>query len=229
MGVRTVAKRNPLDGADEFLRSAVRRRVLLPEVPADGVVVPGGHLECLQRELAPERLADVAVALRPRLEELCVVRGVGQHGHAGVVLGGGAEQRDTANVDLLDRIGERAAGLGDSLGERVQVAYNDGDGRDGLGLEILLIGGDRASQDTLETRVQYQYIHLLLVKAFSPPCTAGCRVFTLPPSISGALVMSETSLSPSRLISASSCESAGYDVLNGNAGFPDFLRGPSRT
>ena len=27
-----------------------------------------------------------------------------------------------------------------------------------------------------------------------PPCTAGCRVLTLPPSISGAFVMSETSL-----------------------------------
>ena len=34
-----------------------------------------------------------------------------------------------------------------------------------------------------------------------PPCTAGCRVLTLPPSISGAFVISETSLKTNILYS----------------------------
>jgi hypothetical protein len=65
--------------------------VLLAEVSADGGVVLRGHLECLERESAPERGADVAVALRPRLDKVCVIGGIGEHRHTLVVLGRGAQ------------------------------------------------------------------------------------------------------------------------------------------
>lgn len=68
-----------------------------------------------------------------------------------MVLRGSTEKSDTTDVDLLDSISERAAGLRDSLGEGVQVADDDGDGRDGLRLQILLIGGDGAGEDTFLT------------------------------------------------------------------------------
>ena len=60
-------------------------------------------------------------------------------GNAFMVLCCCAEKRDTTNVNLLYRIGDRAVGLRDRLGERVKVADDNGDGRNSLRLEILFI------------------------------------------------------------------------------------------
>lgn len=65
-----------------------------------------------------------------------------------MVLRGGAEQSDTANVDLLDGVSERAARLCNGLCERVQVADNDRDGRDVLRLEVGLVRGNGTRKDT---------------------------------------------------------------------------------
>jgi len=121
--------------------------VLLAEVPADGLVVPRGHLERLEREPAPERGSHVAVALRPRLHKISVIRGIGEHRDALMVFGRGAQQCDAADVDLLDGVCEGASWSRDGRRERIQVADDDGDGRDGLRCEVLLIGGDVACED----------------------------------------------------------------------------------
>lgn len=48
MRVCSIAKSYPLDRTSEFVLRAVRRSILRPEVAADGVVVPGSHLEGFQ-------------------------------------------------------------------------------------------------------------------------------------------------------------------------------------
>lgn len=121
--------------------------VLLAEVPADGLVVPRGHLERLEREPAPECGSHVAAALRPRLHKVRVIGGIGEHRDALMIFGCGAQQRHTADVDLLDGVCEGAAWPRDGRRERIQVADDDRDGRDGLCCEVLLIGGDVACKD----------------------------------------------------------------------------------
>lgn len=61
-----------------------------------------------------------------------------------------------------------------------------------------------------------------------PPCTAGWRVFTLPPSISGAFVMSETSLNKSEII-IQIIPYVGGDSLDRNATIPDLFGRSSRS
>ena len=53
-----------------------------------------------------------------------------------MVLRGRAQECDAANVDLLDRVRERAVWLCDGRRERVEIAYDDGDRRDVLRGEV---------------------------------------------------------------------------------------------
>lgn len=189
--IRAVSQYQSL-GRPSVLFSARGIGVLLAKVAADGRVVRGGHLERLERESAPERGADVAsFALRPRLDKVGVIGGIGEHRDARVVLGRGAQQRDAADVDLLDGVREGAAWARDGRRERVQVADDDGDRRDGLRGEVLLVGGDVAREDACADVISRARLGWM---EGSPPCTTGWRVFTRPPSISGALVISATSL-----------------------------------
>ena len=106
--------------------------VLLAEVRANSCVVLRCHIERLERKTAPKRHADIAVTLRPRLDEVGVISGIGEYSNALVVLRCGAQQRDTTDVDLLDCVCERAAWPCDGRCERVEIADDDGDRRDGL-------------------------------------------------------------------------------------------------
>ena len=65
-----------------------------------------------------------------------------------MVFGCSAQQCDTTNVNLLDGICMGATWLRDGRCERIEVADDDGDGRDGLRREVLLIGGDVAGEDS---------------------------------------------------------------------------------
>jgi len=64
-----------------------------------------------------------------------------------MIFGRGAQQRDPADVDLFDGVCEGAAWPRDGRRERIQVADDDRDGRDGLCCEVPLIGRDVACKD----------------------------------------------------------------------------------
>lgn len=65
-----------------------------------------------------------------------------------MVLGRGAEEGDAADVDLFDSLGDRRRrDAGDGLVERVQVADDDVDRGDLLGVEVGRVGGDVAGED----------------------------------------------------------------------------------
>lgn len=57
----------------------------------------------------------------------------------------GAEERHTANIDLFNGLWEGTGRVGDGLLEWVEVADNNGDGRNVLGPEVLLIGRNVSS------------------------------------------------------------------------------------
>lgn len=108
----------------------------------------------LDRHALPELVRDLAVAGLPLREELIVVLGVAKDGNAVVVFSGGTEKGDTSDVHLLDSLGDGGRGNArDGLVEGVEVADNDVDGSDTLGLEVLLVGGNVASEDTCESGV----------------------------------------------------------------------------
>ena len=145
--VRTITKSHALNGSSELLLGQLRRRILLPEVPTDGLVVRCRHLEGLQRKLVPDARTDIAVTRLPCLEELCVVRRVRKDGHALMVFGCSAQEGDTSDIDLLDRISECAVRLRDSGSEGIEVADDDGNGGDSLRLQVGLVGRDGPSKD----------------------------------------------------------------------------------
>ena len=118
---------------------------MLSKVATDRVVILGRHLERLERETVPQRLAHVA--LLPSIQERVVIRWIGQDAHPCVVLGCRSEEGDTPDVDLFDGVRERAAGLRDGLRERVEVADDDGDLGDGLLCEVALVGLDIACEN----------------------------------------------------------------------------------
>ena len=58
--------------------------------------------------------------------------GIGQHGHVFPVLGARAHHGGAADVDVLNGVGQRAAGLGHRRFERIQVHAQDVDGADAM-------------------------------------------------------------------------------------------------
>jgi hypothetical protein len=145
--VRTVSECHPLHRPRQFLSRQLCGRVLFPKVTTDGLVVRRRHLEGLERKHTPHTLPHIPVPLLPGFQERRVVPGIGEDGDAVVVLGGGAQERDAADVDLFDCVCEGAGGFGDGFCERVEVADDDGDGRDALCLEVFFVRWDRAGKD----------------------------------------------------------------------------------
>ena len=93
-------------------------------------------------------MSDVPVSRLPLLQEFSIVRRVGEDRNTLVVLRGRAEKGDAADIDLFDRVSERAVGLGNGVCERVEVADDDGDGGDLLRLEVRLVRWNRPREDT---------------------------------------------------------------------------------
>ncbi|TLD22845.1 hypothetical protein PspLS_07561 [Pyricularia sp. CBS 133598] len=121
------------------------RGVLLAEEVGDGGVVVGRVLKGLEGVELAARLLDLAAV--ELLEELGVVGRVAQDGDARVVLCGGADQGDAANVDLLNGLGDGDVDLGDGVLEGVQVADDVVDLIDALLGKILLVRLEVAGQD----------------------------------------------------------------------------------
>lgn len=149
VGVGTVTERKPLDtdtctGLEVLFR--IRRSVHLPEVVGDSLVVRLGGLEGLEGKTTLGSIRDL-LALLPFGENQVVVGRRGDDGHARVVLGGCAEEGDTSDVDFLNGTRDSAVRLLSLKHERVQVAHDEGDGRDRVGSEVRKVRVDLTGEN----------------------------------------------------------------------------------
>lgn len=100
------------------------------EVVGDHAVVGGGVFEGGNGQIeAGGQFQAVAVAIH-LADDAVVVGSLDHDGHIFVVLGGGANHGRAADVDVLDRIGQGAIGLGDGGGEGIEVDHDHVDGGD---------------------------------------------------------------------------------------------------
>jgi len=93
---------------------------------ADLTVIGGGVGEGSRGQCPPALRTG---CVRQRRDQGRIVVRTAQHGDALVVLGRRAQQRRPANIDVLDRIVERAARLCDGLGKRIQIDHHQIDQR----------------------------------------------------------------------------------------------------
>jgi hypothetical protein len=83
---------------------------------------------------AKRSLSELAGGLQLGQHGLVLVGG-GDHAHVLPVLGGGAHHGGAADVDVLDGVGQRAAGLGHGGFKRVEVDHQQVDGLDAVFLQ----------------------------------------------------------------------------------------------
>jgi hypothetical protein len=108
----------------------------LVQVRRDLRVVRGDRAERLRRELGPGLRAHDA-ELADLLDDLRVIRGVGDRGDTRRVPCGRAEERGAGHVDHLDRLLEPDDLDPDRRRERLHVDDHDVDEPDALGLELI--------------------------------------------------------------------------------------------
>ena len=110
------------------------------EVVGDRRVVTRGVGEGLHREREAGLVAELAGVGLELFDDAAVVLGVGDDADAAllvaVVLGRGAHHGGAADVDVLDRVFQRAVGLGHGLLEGVEVHHHEVDATD-------VVGGNR--------------------------------------------------------------------------------------
>src|SRR4029453_5376420 len=94
------------NGGEGLMRSG-------PKVARDGGVVARHVLEAFLGELAG--VLEGRILLWPPLDSFGVVRGVDEDQDRGEVLGGGAQDRGSADIDVLERVFERDARFGGCL------------------------------------------------------------------------------------------------------------------
>ena len=129
------------------------------QVGGDGAVIGGGVGVDLAGQFQAQAIGGVA-ALVHFAQHARVVHRVDDHGHAAgfgaVVLGGGAQHGRAADVDVLDRVGEGAAGLGDRFAERVEVDHQHVDAVDARRLDgVHVLGAVAARQQAaVDLRMQ---------------------------------------------------------------------------
>ena len=107
------------------------------------------------------------------------------------VLGRGAQHRRAADVDVLDRLVERAVGARHGLRERIQVDHQHVDR-----LDAVRVPAPPCAPASSR-------------RASRPPWMRGCSVFTRPSSISGKPVYSATSVTGSADSASSARGAAG--------------------
>ena len=101
-----------------------------PEIAGDRGIVVGGMAEGLARQLIAYLLRHHPVVGLHLRDEAGVIPGLCHHGHRQVILGAGAQHGGTADIDVLDGLGEPATGLRDARFEGVEVDDHEVDGRD---------------------------------------------------------------------------------------------------
>ena len=91
------------------------------EIVGDGAVVAGRQLEGLDGEGEVGRLGDFSARFLHFGDDFAVIFRIRDDGDEPVVLGGGAQHRRSADIDIFDCVLQGAALLGDSLFEFVEV------------------------------------------------------------------------------------------------------------
>ncbi len=97
---------------------------------------------------------DAAVLAIHLGEHRAVIERIDHDGDAVMVLRRGAHHRRAADVDVLDRVLERAARLGDRRRERVQVDDDEVDRLDAVLAHHCVVGAAAAEQAAVDLRVQ---------------------------------------------------------------------------
>ncbi|ABA48884.1 hypothetical protein BURPS1710b_3404 [Burkholderia pseudomallei 1710b] len=129
------------------------------QVVRDRAVVLRGVREHLGRE-AEIRLVAERVAVRFHLVEHDRVIGrVDDDRHVAVVLRRRAQHRRAADVDVLDRVGERAVVLRNRLDERIQVHDEQVDRRNPVRFERLHVLGQVAAGEDAAVHLRVQRLH----------------------------------------------------------------------
>ena len=152
MRILAVAER--LDEAPLAVDRAPEATVAATEPVGDHSVVCRGRGEGFARELAASLRADGARA-RELLENAVVVGGIDDHHDVLVVLRGRANHRRAADVDVLDRLFERAVARGHAR-ERVEVDADEIDRADAVLVELATMGLEVAPRENaaVDLRVQ---------------------------------------------------------------------------
>ncbi len=154
--VRVLAVAQRLD--ELAAESAVVGRIVIQRIGkpvGDRRIVGGGARIGLGRKFLPQLQRCHAGVLCHLAEHQLIVRRLDYDGDIGVVLGGGADHRRPADVDILDAVVERGA-FGDSCLERVEIDDEQVDRADVVLLhrrDVILVGADR-QQTAVHLRVQ---------------------------------------------------------------------------
>ncbi len=143
------------DGQREGAGQLVRDQPGL-EIARDRRVVFGGPFERARREAPPRGAVDAG---RERFDQLAVLLGVDEHGDVLEILRGRADERDAADVDLLDRFLQRRARLRDRLLERVEVDDDGRDRRDAVFLRLGQVSGVAAIGEDPAEDARVQRLH----------------------------------------------------------------------
>jgi hypothetical protein len=121
----------------------------------DRRVVGGGAGEGLLRQPAPQRLRDLAGVLLNVGQHGRIVRGVDDDRHIAMVLGGGADHRRAADVDVFDAVGVALSG-GHRLLEGVEIDHQQVDRADAVRQHrgLMLRVGAHRQQAAMHARMQ---------------------------------------------------------------------------
>ncbi len=124
------------------------------EVIGDGPIVSGRSLKRGQCQLSAKFGRDLSVS--QLLQHGLILFGVGDDRHIGMVLRRRADHAGTADVDLLDRLFQRDAGLRDGFLERIEIAHDDLKRNDAVVANGRGVGGQigPAEDGTVHLRVQ---------------------------------------------------------------------------
>jgi hypothetical protein len=116
------------------------------QVVADGAVVLRDAVERGHRQREAQLVGQLAAVGLQLGQHGCVLVGRGDDAHVLPVLGGAAHHGGAADVDVLDRVGQRATGLGHGGFKGVEVDHQQVDGVDAVLLERRHVLGQLAAR-----------------------------------------------------------------------------------
>ena len=138
----------------ETQQQAFRQRSLSAQIFGDRGVVPRRVPKGLGREREAGRIAQHPVIPTQLVQDSGVVRRIDDDADRGMILGGSAEQRGTADVDVLDRRVQVAIGARNRRLEGIQVNDDQVDRRDAVLCHDGFVQPAPAQDPAMDFRVQ---------------------------------------------------------------------------